>query len=144
MRFLILAIFLLAIITGCQSTYQQKPDPQFQPARSDVEMKVYDAAFDFSNIKKIYYYTETDNSDTENMTIRFLKEMLAKKGCAVETDYEKTELVIKASRKLMTVMHTVHIMKAGGQKGNEPMIVEINADSPEKSAEEAVKFMFKE
>jgi len=122
------------------------PKVGFTPGEKDVQVDIRDKTWNFSNLGKVYLYTETVNSQEEKDAIAEMVRLLSDRGaeCIVDTGesivYENSTLQVRAHRRLLSLLTSIYLLKPG-IKGNEEIIAVISADNPLKAASEAVRYI---
>ena len=138
---------LIFFLLSC-GTYEPKKDTTISTAAQDVGIEIRDPSYNIKNPAKVIIYTVTRNKEEEDF-LRHISEKLAEKG--VETVFDHGQMVeygnetfrIRTREKLMTFHHYLQIVGTG-RKGQEPVIVDLKADTLPKLLELLMKVVFGE
>jgi hypothetical protein len=134
------------IFTASCGTYEPKSGPSMSSNIADRGVDIRDTGFNIKNPSKVILYTVTQNAEEAEL-LKKIAEKISEKG--VETvldlgqivDYGDENYRIRTKEKLMSVHHFLQIV-APGIKENEPIVVEIKADSIPKLIDILMNLMF--
>jgi len=144
LRILIIGILFIPLIS-C-GTYEPKKTTGISTTAADYSIDIKNPSFNLKNPSKVILYTVTQSRSEEELLKR-ISELISEKGVDIVldfgqlVDYGDETYRIRIKEKHMSLHQYLEVV-APGIKENEPVILEIKADTTQRLIEILMKLMF--